>query len=189
MEWVLGIVLFSAVVLTFVIPKAAARKARRSHVDPPAETKRVPPDELRRRLLALGGNDSPYTTYQEDDCIYVTWDLPRVAAEHPRYRDEHEKVHMLELEPLENGHVHVRLAEADVQWDYGTETAAPMVDWIWPLAPDFGPLPASPHEQADVPGDDDAHTLAALVRPVRHVVLEAGYAWDPTLEREPVWPS
>jgi hypothetical protein len=157
----------------------AGSRLRKARVAP-AATAPVAADELRRRLRELGKDDAPIAVSEADGRVVCAWQLVGIPWATLLFRRKLRTTWALDL-AIDAGRVRAAARKGSVQWETTAATWMPRaaVRWSRPLFPDFGAAgdtPAPPIT-ADSPRD-----LPSLIAPVRRCVVEAGYAWEPTLE-------
>ncbi len=172
-------VLIVLVTATVVLWRFAQRRARRSRIEPTQHVKRLSPDDMRLRITTFCREHGALELRSEHGHLYVTWRLADVHNEEDEPPPE--RTYSLELRVREAGTVYARYGEGKVTWvrTEAGEHRSPSVEWDWDMAPDFGGFePATSPE----PAEHAPHTVDGLVIPIRRIVLDGGWAWQPVLE-------
>lgn len=165
---------------TFVLWHLDKRRARRARVDPPKWKHAVSTEELRGRLAKFCQEHPALDLLEEHGHLLVTWVLPKV---HPAGDPALDRTSSLELRLREEGTVSVFEGEGAVTWarDEEGQLSGPSISWDWDLAPDFVHR-LTPEDRMPEPTEHSPHTMAGLVHPLRRMVLDAGWAWQPVIE-------
>ena len=169
MVWVATAFVVLLVFVTAVAFRRAERRADDARISPSVTANETGVPELERRLLSLGDDPELDVRLTEPGRVSVTWNLDTSVAP-PEGADDRD-TQMLELLLDEQPRaVVVRYAVGEVD-DEPAETG-PEIRWEWPLTPDFVDehAPTSRHR-----------SMSGLVSRVRAVVLESGFAWQPSV--------
>lgn len=135
--------------------------------------------QLQANLLALGRDPAILATETGAGRTVITWDLDAATGLSAAEGNEDHLTQMIELaiRNVEQPVVEARFAVGEVSLEANEAgEVSPTVAWDWPLIPEFG--------DAMTETPIGRRTMAALAAPVRKVVLDAGYAWQPTITRE-----
>lgn len=177
------VLVFSMVIVlvlaTIVVWRLDHVRARWSRVEPTQHVKQLTRDDLQSRLVEFCRGHHALETHFEHGHLYVTWRLSDVYEEKG---EPPEMTYSLELRVGSSGTVYARYGQGHVSW-VRTDDAKfrhPTVEWDWDMAPDFGRF--EPGRTIPEPTEHSPHTVDGLVLPIRKIVLEAGWAWQPVLE-------
>lgn len=169
--------------VTLYIWSRDRRRARLARVEPsqakPEGTTTA--QGLIDRLVQFARANPRLETGVEHGDLLVSWKLSPVASSSdPESLPQH--AHSIELRPRAADRVvHVRYGNGKIEWQEVGAQLVPFVEWQWDMEPDFV-SPAPPELSNDEAAGDESYTAAGLVRPIRQVVLDAGWAWQPVLE-------
>ncbi len=178
------VVVFSVLIVlvgvTFLLWHLDKRRAAKARVEPPIGRHPVPEPTLRERMATFCREHPALDLHEEHGHMLVTWILPE---RHQEESPPPEKTASLEFRFGDGHTVAVFHGEGTVSWarDEDGHAYDPTVSWDWDLAPDFVHR-LVPGEAMPDPNEHSPHTMAGLVHPLRRIVTEAGWAWQPVIE-------
>jgi hypothetical protein len=182
MTWVPVVLASAGAVLLGGLSVAVTARRRRLPVDPPPDRPLVSASEMRARLLALGGDDSPFSVREQGSILVVTWQLVGIPFATLLFRARLRWTHALELK-IDGVQVRACQRDGRVAWATAAATWMPKatVSWSRQKSPVSPPVRKDPPSR---PAKDEPRTAGLLVETVRHVVLEGGHRWQPVAALE-----